>query len=176
MANSIVDFIKQNKAVKEFINDTKIEYVTDDVIGTAFLVAAKYLEKRQKIMIVTSNLYNSQRVYDLLTTLVSDDDCLFFPVDELLRTDLIAESKEMISQRLYVLNEMLTKDSYIVITHTSAFCKFLPSPQLFKENTISIKVGDTINLTQIKEMLLKLGYANVHKLIIACNLLIVVIF
>lgn len=164
MANSIVDFIKKNKAVKEFINDTKIEYVTDDVIGTAFLVAAKYLEKRQKIMIVTSNLYNSQRVYDLLTTLVSDDDCLFFPVDELLRTDLIAESKEMISQRLYVLNEMLTKDSYIVITHTSAFCKFLPSPQLFKENTISIKVGDTINLTQIKEMLLKLGYANVHKI------------
>lgn len=164
MANGIIDFIKRNETVKKFINGEKIEYVTDDVIGTAFLVAAKYLEKKSKMIIVTSNLYNSQRVYELLTTLVSEDECLFFPVDELLRTDLIAESKEMISQRLFVLNEMLTKDHYIVITHVSGFSKFLPSPELFKDNTISIKVGDTINLTQVKEKLTKLGYANVHKI------------
>ena len=130
MANGIIDFIKRNETVKKFINGEKIEYVTDDVIGTAFLVAAKYLEKKSKMIIVTSNLYNSQRVYELLTTLVSEDECLFFPVDELLRTDLIAESKEMISQRLFVLNEMITKDHYIVITHVSGFSKFLPSPEL----------------------------------------------
>ena len=123
MANGIIDFIKRNETVKKFINGEKIEYVTDDVIGTAFLVAAKYLEKKSKMIIVTSNLYNSQRVYELLTTLVSEDECLFFPVDELLRTDLIAESKEMISQRLFVLNEMLTKDHYIVITHVSGFSR-----------------------------------------------------
>ena len=50
MANGIIDFIKRNETVKKFINGEKIEYVTDDVIGTAFLVAAKYLEKKSKMI------------------------------------------------------------------------------------------------------------------------------
>ena len=125
MANGIIDFIKRNETVKKFINGEKIEYVTDDVIGTAFLVAAKYLEKKSKMIIVTSNLYNSQRVYELLTTLVSEDECLFFPVDELLRTDLIAESKEIYLLAILITNLILPRIIFSLADSSSSSCHFL---------------------------------------------------
>lgn len=161
---TIIDLLKNNKTIKEFTNGTAKEIISDDIIGTAFLVAAKFNVKNNKNIIVASNIYNAQRIYDLLTTLIGDKKCLFFPVDELLRTDLIATSKEMISQRLFVLNEMLNSDSYVVVTHTTGFIKYLPSPDIFRKNCLSFEVGQTIDLKKTKETLTKLGYINVHKI------------
>jgi len=77
----------------------------DDTIGIALVVASAYQQQPQSIHVVTSNLYNAQKVYDLLTSLVGDNHCLFYPVDELLRANTIANNKEMLAQRLFVMSQ-----------------------------------------------------------------------
>lgn len=160
----IISLLSKNKTIEAFKNNEVHDIITDDVIGTAFLVASKYQAKREKMIVVTSNLYNSQRLYDILNTLIGEEDCLFFPYDELLRNDAVAVSKEMVSQRIYVLNEMLQRDSYVVITHTTGFLKYLPAPELFSQKSIRLKVGEDIDLASVKKLLTELGYTSVHKI------------
>ena len=58
------------------------------------MVAAAYQQQPQSIHVVTSNLYNAQKVYDLLTSLIGETHCLFYPVDELLRATRLPTTKK----------------------------------------------------------------------------------
>ena len=164
MISNILSIIANTKAVKELKNETAKYFVTDDVIGTALLACSYYKESKNNLTVITSNLYNAQRVYDIISSIIGENECFLFPVDELLRSDSIAASKEMIVQRLYVLNELQTKERYILVTHSLAVMSYLPDPKLFKETCLNISVGDKIDLQSIKEKLITMGYSHVHKL------------
>lgn len=135
----------------------------DDTLGLSLVVAASYLKKPQSINIITSNLYNAQKVYDLLTSLVGENACLFYPVDELLRANTIANSKEMLTQRLYVMSQLLSKKPMILITHAAGAMKYLPSPSYFHNLTITIKIGQSYQLDDIKKRLVAAGYHRGNK-------------
>lgn len=160
----IISMLKDYSAIKAFTTGDCREYVTDDVIGTGLLASAKYLKNAGKIAIITSNLYNAQRVYDFISNIVGEEHTLFYPVDEMLRSDSLAASKEMISQRLYILNELLNRNNYILVTHAGAVMKYLPAPKTFADSCLNLKVGETANLIEIKSKLSEMGYTNVHKI------------
>ena len=135
----------------------------DDTIGVALVVAAAYQQQPQSIHVVTSNLYNAQKVYDLLTSLVGDNHCLFYPVDELLRANTIANNKEMLAQRLYVMSQLLTKKPFITVTHTAGMLKYLPNPTYVESLKLSFKLGETKTIQHIKKLLIASGYQRVNK-------------
>ena len=136
----------------------------DDTIGIALTVAAAYLEKPQSIHIVTSNLYNAQKVYDLLTGFIGESHCLFYPVDELLRANTIANNKEMLAQRLYVMSQLLTNKPLILITHTAGILKYLPNPKYVESLKLSLKPGETHAIQHLKKLLVAAGYQRVNKI------------
>lgn len=162
--SSLLNLIKNDEAVELFCNNKNKQFITDDVIGTSLLVCSRYNTKPEKIVVVASNLYNSQRIYDFVSNIIGENECLFYPSDDLLRNESVAESKEMIAQRLYIMHELETRDNYILVTHVSALMKYLPSPELFKENCLHFKVGDTLDLKNIKNKLVAMGYVSVHKI------------
>ena len=82
-------------------------FVVDDNNGIALLVASSFKNKKEPILLVTSNLYKAQQIYSSLVSFLSKDDVLLFPSDELIRAETIAQSKEMAAHRLFVLNEIL---------------------------------------------------------------------
>ena len=135
----------------------------DDTLGVALVVAAAYQKQPQSIHIVTSNLYNAQKVYDLLSTLVGESYCLFYPVDELLRANTIANNKEMLAQRLFVMSQLLTKKPFILITHTAGVLKYLPNPTYIESLKLSFKLGQSLPLTHIKKLLIAAGYQRMNK-------------
>ncbi len=162
--SNLLTLLKEYQAIQKYINGNCNDFITDDVIGTSLLVCAKYSNRPAKMAIVASNLYTAQRIYDFISNIISEENCLFFPVDEMLRNDSLACSKEMIAQRIYILNELNKREHYILVTHTSAVMKYLPSPKLFLENCLNISVGSKLNLTQTKNALVQMGYLNVHKI------------
>jgi len=139
-------------------------FALDDTIGVALLVAAAYGKEKEPYAIVTTNLYNAQRVYDLLTSFVGEDDCLFYPVDELLRAESIAASKEMMAQRLYVMDELRHGGPKILITHAAAVMRFLPDPRYFEAQTLHIVKGQNYRLDDLKLKLTRGGYVRVGKI------------
>jgi transcription-repair coupling factor (superfamily II helicase) len=135
----------------------------DDTLGISLVVAAAYKQTPQAINIVTSNLYNAQKVYDLLTSLLGESACLFYPVDELLRANTIANNKEMLTQRLYVMSQLMTKKPLILITHAAGVMKYLPNPQYFEQLKLLIKIGQSYQIDHLKKLLIAAGYQRVNK-------------
>ena len=135
----------------------------DDGNGIALLVASAYKTKKESYLLITSNLYKAQKLYSSLVSFLSKDDVLLFPSDELIRAETIAQSKEMAAHRLYVLNEILHRDNVIVIANLASATRYLPSPELFKARTFSLKKGKRYSLDNIRKSLINNGYSLVNK-------------
>jgi transcription-repair coupling factor (superfamily II helicase) len=135
----------------------------DDTTGIALFAAAYFRDQRQPLNLVAANLYNAQKLYDLLITLVGETNVLFYPVDELLRANTLANNKEMLSQRLYVLSQLTLQKPFILITHTAGALRYVPSPQLIQNVTLTCRVGQSYTLTQLREQLTAGGYQRVNK-------------
>ena len=146
------------------LSNKKGSFVVDDTIGVALVVASNFKKNGGKYNVIASNLYNAQKVYDLLSCFIGEENCLFYPVDEMLRVESVASSKEMLAQRLFVMDELLKKDNYVLITHTASILRFLPSPELFKEKVLHFKIDNTYNIEDIKKVLIDNGYIRVNKI------------
>ena len=138
-------------------------FVVDDNNGIALLVASSYKNKKEPILLITSNLYKAQQVYSALVSFLGKEDVLLFPSDELIRAETIAQSKEMATHRLFVLNEILHRDNPIVIANLASATRYLPAPELFKERTFTLKKGKNYQLDDIRRKLIKDGYQLVNK-------------
>jgi len=98
-----------------------------------------------------------------LISLVGDQVCLFYPVDELLRANTIANNKEMLAQRLFVMGELIKRTPKILITHAAGALRYVPSPQLFTSLAIEFRIGKQLNLDNLKQTLSASGYQRVNK-------------
>ena len=139
-------------------------FVVQDSMSMALIAYSLFIKKPQKILINCPNLYQAQDVYEHLINLLGDDNLLFFPQDEVFRIDINASSKEMLSQRLYVMEEALKETPKILICHSASLTRLLPPVDLFKSSVISLKVGECYNIKEIINKLTKQGYVRVNKI------------
>lgn len=70
----------------------------------------------------------------------------------------------MAANRIYVLDKILSHKADIVIANVSAVTRYLPTPEVFKDNVINFKVGKELNLSEIKKILVRSGYYQVNKI------------
>ena len=139
-------------------------FVVDSDVGISLLIAHFFDENTQNLLIVTPNLYKSQKIYNLVTTFVPAKDVLLFPCDELIRAETLSQSKEMTAQRIFVLSKLIKNEARIVIANLSSASRYLPSPTLFESKVIDLKVGDTVDISVLKKKLLTMGYQRVNKI------------
>ena len=144
--------------------DEKRTFVINDTIGIALLFAANFSKKPSKSTIICQNLYHAQKVYDLLCLLIGNENVLLFPADDLLRGDLLTSSKELLAQRLYVLNQLLQNKNCILVTHVTAVIAPLPRPNIFSKNTLSFNVNNQYKMESIIDDLSLMGYTRVNKI------------
>ena len=97
---NLFEKLQKNK-VTPLLERGKGHFVVDDNNGIALLIA--------------SNLFKAQKIYSSLVSFLGKEDVLFFPCDELIRAETIAQSKEMSAHRLYVLDEILKRNTIIII-------------------------------------------------------------
>ncbi|MCQ2752685.1 MAG: transcription-repair coupling factor [Bacilli bacterium] len=136
----------------------------DDTLGTALLIATYFSSYHENILLLASNLYNAQRLHSLLSSLVSSEEVILYPSDELFRAENLASSKELLAQRLFALSNIAMPNKKIVIAHPSSVLRYLPSPDLFKSLTIKLKVGEKIDVEHLIYLLTRSGYLRVNKI------------
>ncbi len=141
----------------------KGHFVVDDCIGISLLIATSYRKYHDRYLITASNLYKAQKIYNLLKTFLPETEVLLFPCDELIRAETIAQSKEMMATRLYVLDEIIKGNAEIVICNLASACRYLPDPDIFKEKTFDFEVGKSYDLMKLRTDLIKSGYQLVNK-------------
>ncbi|MCQ2741922.1 MAG: transcription-repair coupling factor [Bacilli bacterium] len=109
-------------------------------------------------------MYSAQKAYEFFLNFLSEDQLVFFPADELLRAETLASGREIMAQRLYAMAKLREPGKKILITHPAALLRYLPNPERFDEETLNIKVGDSIDLGKFKERLVSMGYQSVNKI------------
>ena len=139
-------------------------FVVDDSLGISLLTALSYQKDKGQYLLISSNLYKAQKIYNHLVTFLSSDDVLLFPSDELVRAETLTQSKEMVASRLYVLDQLLKGKAKIVVANLASATRFLPDPYLFSNSSITLKVGDHIDITDLRKLFIESGYTLVNKI------------
>lgn len=139
-------------------------FVVEDTIGISLLFSAFFKENPGKYLLVTSNLYNAQKVSDFIASLIGEENVFLFPVDDMLRNETLTSSKELLAQRLYVLSKALEDKPKIIVAHASSLVTPLATVNDFKNNSFNLEVGKSYLLKDIKEKLVKAGYEQVNKI------------
>ena len=159
---NLFEALKQEKAL-DALSNKKGEFVIEETLGTGLLFATMFREKPADYALIASNQYAAQRLYEFLLNFLEEDEVAFFPNDELLRAESLASSRELLSQRIYALGQLLSKKKKILITHPSAVLRFLPDPDFFEQSILKLKVGDVVDLKKLKAQLIELGYQAQNK-------------
>ena len=157
----ILEKLKSNPAVEVLLQNGN-ECGNLNPIEEALLLATTYNQTKKKMLIVKSNQYTAQKLMERLIPLTSAK-VLLFCVEESLRVEAIASSPEMKARQLEAMNAMLEGEADIVITHTAAFIRYLPSVDFFKQCCIDLKVDQTISLDELKQRLFYAGYEAVSR-------------
>ena len=87
-----------------------------------------------------------------------DDHVRSFPKRDIISFDYIAESKDVLQERISNLNDIVSGNAPIIITTIEAVMQKMITKNSLYKNLITIKVGDEIDLEKIKTSLISLGY------------------
>lgn len=160
---NLFEKLKTNTAIPPFLTK-KGNFVVDDSIGISLLLTLSEKNKASQFLVIASNLYKAQQIYNSLVSFLGQDGIFLFPSDELIRAENMIQSKEMVAHRLYVLNEILCGHARIVVANVASSTRYLPDPNLFSKQVIDFKVGENYDLSNIKKNLIKSGYTLVNKI------------
>lgn len=80
----------------------------------------------------------------------------FFPKREIITFDYLAESKDALFDRISVLNNIVKNKSRVIVTTIEAVMQKMISKENLYKYVMEIKAGDTLNLEEFKQRLVKL--------------------
>ena len=130
-----------------------------EISGLTGVLSIFYLQKlfeksKRNIIVLTSSLYEANKIYDNLSRFVLDS--YFFPMDDFLSSMIVATSPELKFKRLETLDKIISIDKKIVVTNLMGYLKFLPS--IDEHNYLEIKVNDVIKRDELVKKITDLGY------------------
>lgn len=164
---NIIDLFK-NKEIVDLFTKEKGTYICDSILKKAIILSSSYLNKKKKYLVVCNSLHTASLLYEYLSSLLDNDNVFTYFSDETIRIEALAESKEMLANRIYALNKAIKEEYGIFITHTSAFLRYLPNREQFENGIRRIVVGQTFNKRELELFLQNNGYKKVNKV---CNTL-----
>jgi len=125
-------------------------------MGKIQILAALNNKLNKKICVVTYNQIQAKKMLKDLSHLTSRVNIL--PKKELVTYDYIAESKDLLYERIEVLNEIVNNELDIVVLTVESLMQNIISKDVLYKNSMNIKIGDTISIDYIKKKLVELGY------------------
>ena len=152
-------FLNKDKVLNNLINEAKVIRCGNDE-SFAFLVYHNYIKTPSPMVIVTENMLACQTLFNKLSLMLKDKVYMYC-VDEVTKYSTLATSPELASARLFVLNKLINDEPIIVVTHTLATKRLVPSPLTYKSKCFDVKIDEEGNIKDLINKLVKIGYKNV---------------
>ena len=148
-------FMDLAKQIENKTSPIAISGLTD--MGMIQISAAINEFGKKPICIVTYNEIQAKKLYEDIKYFT--DKVVFFQKKEVVTYDYVAESKDLPYERINALNEIKSKKNLIVITTIEALMQKIPTKKSLYQNELNFKIGDSYDIEEIKQKLVKLGYA-----------------
>ena len=151
----------QLKNLKTSTSETMFFRSSNDTYN-AYLIARDFELKKQNIFVVTPNLYEAQKYYDTLSQLIDPEYVLFYPADQTLTSMMALGSPEFKSERLFTLKQLLTNESFVIITTMQGLCQRQLTPKDYVNSVKLIKRNHSYNLSHLVQYLTFSGYQRTY--------------
>ncbi len=158
---NIYDYFYTMDSVKEILSKNKFKIAGSCDEYNLMLIATDFYKSDKSIFVVLPNLYSAQKYYDALANYILEEDVLFFPADELVSAEMVAATGDFLFERIQTLYTLLQKDKKIVVTNMHGAIKYELNPKKWKESIFTLKVTDFIDINELCNKLICLGYESV---------------
>lgn len=163
---ALKEFFSKGEDVKAVIDGIKAnlsEQLVSGLSGSArpLLLATIYERTKRPQLLVTNNLYQAQKLYDDLSTLVGEDEVFLYSINDLISSEVAVASPEMKGQRIEVLNHWCNHSSGIVITPVAGLRRLIPPKEVWKRCQVTFEVGTDIDLSNKLSQLIQAGFERV---------------
>ena len=147
------EFVEITKAIENKINPINISGVSEAVASHfAFSVVQK---NRSSAIIVAADGVTANRIYDDMK--FYNSDCMLYLDRELIFYDIETAGNDIVSNRLQVLEYMLSNEDFIVITTISALLSVTADVIMYKEQQLKFVEGKDVE-ENLEEKFEVLGY------------------
>ena len=157
MIEKILDFEKLGGDYSELCKRAR-EKVPCSIFGmtqTEKILSAISCSK--KIVYLTSDLINAKRSYEMFKQILGDKVSLLAPGSDVLIFKQ-AQSNENNVERLKTAFGLAMGKTDVVVASIDSLFSYLPNITKLKENIVSLKVGQDVDLKQLKKKLVVSGY------------------
>ncbi|MGI6096768.1 MAG: transcription-repair coupling factor [Dethiobacteria bacterium] len=149
--------------LKEAVENNKnpLVYGAESSQKVFLLAGLKYFLERP-FFIVTPDQARAEKLYEDLLTFFPAEKVWLLPVRDYFYTeDFLAQSKEILEQRLAVLSRIRAAEKDIFIIPVPAFLSVMMPSKIWDQHSLSIKKGDILEPHRVAEQLVKQGYERV---------------
>ena len=120
------------------------------------LISAIKTDGNKPILLITYNEIQAKNLIKDLSYFI--EDVSYLSKREIALYNVDAESSEIEFERINIINNMSNKKSLIYVTTIEAIMQKIIAKKSLYENIIEIKNEDTIDIAEIKQKLISLGY------------------
>ena len=159
--NKIIELFKRQKEVKQFfeLSDYNNTLITSSTITHNMLLAiSHYYNTNETVIYVASNLYKATLAYEAISDLIGMENVNFYVTDEVVAVEALAISNEFKYERMHTISSLIKGDKRIIVTYISSFLRPMISCDIYKDNVISLKKEDIINVKDLIKKLVIMGY------------------
>ncbi len=123
-------------------------------VGMIQVLSAIQNFTKKPICLLTFNEIQAKKLYKDFSYFTEKVD--LFNKKEIVTYDYVAESKDIQYERIETLNKIEDGKNKILVTTIEAAMQKLPSVDVLYKDKIKIKVGESYNLEELKQKLIKL--------------------
>jgi len=154
--DSLADFEEITGGLKRDQSPVSVTGVSDSVRAHLVFCAAKKLGK--KALVIAPNQLKAKKIFEDLK-FFTGGKILFFPEKDLVFYDIEAAANDIKKQRLEVLDKLCNSDDeYFVVTTIDALMSVTVQKEFYEKRSLSLKVGDEIELDELCEIMTDFGY------------------
>lgn len=128
-------------------------------------IGAFFEQHRGPLLVICSDSFDAQNLKQSLFAILPEIEIVYFQDSETLPYDNLSPHQDIISNRIDILSRISSFKKQVVITNVAALMQRLSPTEYIKQHSFNLKIGDTRDITKMKEELTNQGYLLVNEVL-----------
>ncbi|WP_312040180.1 transcription-repair coupling factor [Macrococcoides bohemicum] len=124
----------------------------------AVILAESYFSHKKQMIVVTSNLFQAEKLENDLAQLIDEEELFKFPVQDIMIEEFSTKSPDLMRERIRTLTHLAKGQAGLFLVPINGLQKLVSRPELFTDYHREIKIGEDIDLIQLQQDLVYMGY------------------